>query len=460
MTAVQAVLALLILLAQLLAWRYFHARIKSRFLKAVLNLVYILFNILGIYALLTVFVLNFPAPSFFIWDFIVRPGLTWELVHLFWLPPAALVGLMRLAWTGLVKREPKGLTKLFMREKPGPGLTDPAGLLLVLMLALSFYGYSRQLAPPDVARLEIPYPDLPQELDGFTMAVASDFHYGAGQNLQELVRAFEIIAGEKPHAVFLLGDMVSNRNSLLASDYREPLALLENVPYGVWGVLGNHDHYTENPHNVLQLLSNAKAEILSDRRANLRGLPLTVTGFDDPGTRDFDLYPLSFPDESRTLPFQAVQGPASPPDNFNVVLTHRPSGAADAAARGTDLYLAGHARGGGFRLPGFRDANPAALFYAYTSGRYTLDGMEIYVTDGLAAPVSPFRLFAWPEIAVITLKRGPKPPAEGEEAPPPAEAAPSAHPDVSGPAGGGSADGGAESGSATASPSGAPVTAP
>ncbi|MDR1080573.1 MAG: metallophosphoesterase, partial [Deltaproteobacteria bacterium] len=416
MTAVQAVLALMILLSQLQAWRYFHARLRRKFPKAILNLVYILFNILGLYALLTVFVLKFPPPSFFLWDFVVRPGLLWELVHLFWLLPAALLALAGAVWSRILRREPKGINKLFLRERPGPRLSDPVGLALVAMLALSFYGYTRQLAPPEIGRVEIAYPDLPQELDGFRMAVASDFHYGAGQNRQELQRAFEAIAGERPDTVLLLGDMVS-ANSLLAVDYRDPLGLVANVPYGVWGVLGNHDHYTENPHNVLQLLSNEKAVILSDRRENIRGIPLTLIGFDDPGTRDFDLYPLSLPDEERPLPFQSVQGPAPPPDNFTVLLTHRPTGVADAAARGVDLYLAGHTRGGDFRIPGFRDLNPASLFYTYTSGRYSVDRMEICVTRGLAAPVSPFRLFAWPEITVVTLKRGPKaPPEDGDAA--------------------------------------------
>ncbi|MDR1314317.1 MAG: metallophosphoesterase [Deltaproteobacteria bacterium] len=440
MTAVQAVLALLILLSQLLAWRYFHARLRRKFPKALLNLVYILFNILGLYALLTVFVLNFPPPSFFLWDFIVRPGLVWELVHLFWLLPAALMALGGVLWAGFFRREPKGLPKLFRRERPGPGLSDPVGLLLVFMLAFSFYGYTRQLAPPEIVREEIPYPDLPPELDGFTMAVASDFHYGAGQNLQELQRAFEMIAAEQPKIVFLLGDMVS-RNSLLAVDYREPLSLLSSVPFGVWGVLGNHDHYTENPHNVLQLLGNEKAAILSDRRENIRGIPLTVIGFEDPGTRDFDLYPLSLPDEERVLPFQAVQGPPVPQDNFVVALTHRPAGAADAAGRGVDLFLAGHTRGGDFRVPGFRNANPAAVFYPYSSGRYAAGDMEIFVTGGLSAPVTPFRLFAWPEIAVITLRRGPKPPPEGEEGQPSPAPAPSGAAPTERAAGGESAEG-------------------
>ncbi|MDR3155054.1 MAG: metallophosphoesterase [Deltaproteobacteria bacterium] len=411
MTVAQAVLALLLILSQLLAWRYFHARLRRKFPKALLNLVYILFNILGLYALLTVYILNFPPPSFFLWDFIVRPGLIWELVHLFWLIPAALTAFAGLSWNALFRREPKGLPKLFRREKPGPRLSDPVGLILAVMLLFAFYGYTRQLAPPGIAEIAITFPDLPQELDGFTLAVASDFHYGRGQNRQELQRAFEAMAARGPHAVFLLGDMV-NGFSLLAENYQEPLGRLHNVPYGVWAVLGNHDHYTDSPYNVTQLLSNAGATVLSDRRANLHGAPLTVIGFNDPGTRDFDLYPLSIPDDDRPLPFHALQGPAAPQDNFTILLTHRPAGIQDASGRGVDLYLAGHTRGGDFRLPWSRDFNPASVFYSRSSGRYSAGDMEIYVTDGLSAPVSPFRLFAWPEIAVITLRRGPRAPRD------------------------------------------------
>ncbi|MDR2611988.1 MAG: metallophosphoesterase [Deltaproteobacteria bacterium] len=433
MTAVQAVLALLTLLSQLLAWRYFHARLRRKFPRALLNLVYILFNILGFYALLTVFVLDIPAPSFFLWDFVVRPGLAWELVHLFWLLPAALLAGGGFLWKALFRREPKGLPKLFRRERPGPALTDRVGLALIAMLLLAFYGYTRQLAPPEVERVTLSYPDLPGELEGLTIAVASDFHYGAGQNRRELQRAFEILASENPDIVFLLGDMVS-RNSLLAVDFREPLGLLSRTPLGVWAVLGNHDHYTETPSNVTQLLINAGAKVLADQRANLHGVPLTVIGFDDPGDRDFDLYPFSLPDEGRPLPFDSLQGPAPPQDNFTVALTHRPTGAADASTRGVDLYLAGHTRGGDFQLPWNPGLNPAAIAYSHSTGRHTLGDMEIFVTEGLSAPVSPFRLFAWPEVALITLRRGPRIPPEADEgAPPPAHPAPAPE----GPAAGG-----------------------
>ncbi|MDR2460556.1 MAG: metallophosphoesterase [Deltaproteobacteria bacterium] len=406
-TPIDAILVLLMILAQSLAWRYFLARLESKFLRVLVNFLYIIANILGLYAVITVYLLDFNPPTSFLWNYVVRPGLIWEFVHLVWLVPALIIKI----FCHLVRREPKGLTGLFRAEKKGPRLLDPIGIVLIIMLLFAFYGYGYQLAPPQVTRLSLNYEDLPKDLNGFTIALVSDFHYGRGQNFDDLNRSMAELAELKPDIVFFLGNMVDDK-SLLTNDFRGPMGALKNVPHGIYAVLGNYDHYTENPHNVTQLLTTAGARVLANERVILDELPLSIIGFNDPGTKVFSLWPLSFPSQDIALPWSSLPGGLPPEGHFTILLNHRPVGIETAYLKGdVDLFLAGHTRGGIMQLPGYRGVNLASFFYDYSSGQYQVEGMEVFVTRGLAAPVSPFRLFAWPEIALITLT-GPQSPAD------------------------------------------------
>ncbi|MDR2349205.1 MAG: metallophosphoesterase [Deltaproteobacteria bacterium] len=409
--------ALLIALAQFLAWRYFLARLKKRPLRFLMNFIYIIANLLGVYGLLSVYVLDFMPPSNFLWNFVVRPGIIWELTHLFWLLPSFLLVLLSLLWR-FFKKEPKGLPKLFRAEKPGPGFFEPAGLCLILMLVLAFYGYAKQLGDPEVTRLTLNFPDLPKDLEGLKIAATSDFHYGRGQNAEELARTFGLIANEKPDLVLLLGNFVDNR-SFSTADYKEPLKLVKDAPLGVHAVLGLRDHMTDAPNNVKQFLTLSGVRVLSDESVNVPDLPLTLVGFSDPGTPEFGISPLTLPDRDLKLPWNKIQGHLPQEDNFVLLMNSRPIDAIPTSERKTvDLYLAGHTKGGLFQLPWNKDLNLAAFFYDHSSGRYAFADMELYVNRGLAAPISPFRLFAWPEILVVTLRKGPREfPAAGEQGP-------------------------------------------
>jgi predicted MPP superfamily phosphohydrolase len=70
---------------------------------------------------------------------------------------------------------------------------------------------------------------------------------------------------------------------------------------------------------------------------------------------------------------------------------------------GYDLFLASHAMGGLIAIPGFPQRNLASLFYPESSGLYQVEGMSVLVTRGLSSPYPPLRLWAWPEINLLTL---------------------------------------------------------
>jgi predicted MPP superfamily phosphohydrolase len=127
-------------------------------------------------------------------------------------------------------------------------------------------------------------------------------------------------------------------------------------------------------------------------------------GLDDPMT-GWSLAPQGDPDPDR-LDFSRVQGPPPRKGDFSILLNHRPEGYRQASLAGFNLYLAGHTHGGQLQLPGVPGLNAAALFYKYTTGLYHEHPAYLNVSRGLGSVGLPFRLFAWRELDVLTLRRG------------------------------------------------------
>jgi predicted MPP superfamily phosphohydrolase len=85
-----------------------------------------------------------------------------------------------------------------------------------------------------------------------------------------------------------------------------------------------------------------------------------------------------------------------------VLLDHQPRNAAQAAARGVALQLSGHTHGG--MILGL-DRLVARANNGFVSGRYTVDGMTLYVNNGTALwPGFALRLGRPSELTRITLR--------------------------------------------------------
>ena len=94
---------------------------------------------------------------------------------------------------------------------------------------------------------------------------------------------------------------------------------------------------------------------------------------------------------------------AGAPENAPVILlAHQPRNARQAAARGVVLQLSGHTHGGMMGLDRFV-ANGNGGF---VTGRYDVDGMTLYVSNGAALwPGFALRLGRPSEMTRVTLRR-------------------------------------------------------
>ena len=241
-----------------------------------------------------------------------------------------------------------------------------------------------------INRLRLHYPGLPSGLNGFRIVQLSDIHSGIYMTEHQMRDIFHLANEQHPDLVAITGDFVDNSPSEIPALYRTITDL--KAEYGVYGCLGNHDHYASAP-LVSSALRQQGINVLTNDRQTLRinGESLTLLGVDDSeaGT----------PNATRID--QAVQN--TPGDGFRILLSHRPDLFNDARSRGIDLTLAGHTHGGqiGFEVMGV-PFYPIHLFHEYAKGLYEVGEQKLYVNVGIGMVGVPVRMVR-PELTVIEL---------------------------------------------------------
>jgi predicted MPP superfamily phosphohydrolase len=242
-------------------------------------------------------------------------------------------------------------------------------------------------------RVPLMFPDLPSEFEGFTIAQISDIHSGVFMTEQNMREIFELANGLFPNLTVITGDLVDNADSQISSLYRaiEPL----KSDNGVYGCLGNHDHYA-TADKVVAAMEQRDITMLNNahRTLTIDGVHLSLIGIDDAGKGGRNYARLD----------EALLG--VDPESLKILLSHRPDVFPEAKANGVDLMLSGHTHGGqiGFEILGV-DFNPVYLIHKYARGLYQEQGKYVYVNVGVGMVGAPIRLVR-PEISLFTLHRG------------------------------------------------------
>lgn len=238
-----------------------------------------------------------------------------------------------------------------------------------------------------VERLTINLPRLPAEFDGLRVVQLSDVHHSP-QTSAELIEHSIAAANElEPDLIVLTGDYVSHEAEYVAP-VAEMLGKLK-ATYGIFAVLGNHDHWTDAD-LVVDLLraENIKVLINEGLRFEARGASVWLCGVDDAmvGLEDLDL---------------ALSG--SKPDEFKFLLAHNPKVLPRAARAGVDFIVAGHTHGGQIRLKQ-NDENLILPRNRRASGLRKKGNTQIYISRGIGTVVLPVRLNCAPEISLLELR--------------------------------------------------------
>jgi predicted MPP superfamily phosphohydrolase len=250
---------------------------------------------------------------------------------------------------------------------------------------------------PRLIRKEIALQRWPSRLDGFTIALLSDFHYDPYFSVHPIRSAVEVVSGLQPDLIALTGDFVSVPlvgNSAKGAADAEPCAQLLaklRAPHGVWSVLGNHDVFS-NADRVTNALHAAGIPILSNKALAIEkdGARFWLGGVDDVlgGTADL-------PGTLRGVPSEEAV----------VLMVHEPDYADYVARYPVDLQLSGHTHGGQVRFPFMRPLYLPALAKKYVWGLFKIRDLTLYTNAGIGTVELPVRWNCPPEITFITVRK-------------------------------------------------------
>ncbi len=285
-----------------------------------------------------------------------------------------------------ILRRPRAVSAL-----RAPKLRPVAG---VLALLVSGYGVSQGMAVPKPRQIEVSIAGLPASFDGYRVLQLTDIHASRLLTGDWVRRVVEESNALKPDLIVITGDLIDGSVEARRDDAR-PLADL-HAPDGVIAITGNHEYYAQYQEWMqafralhMQVLENSHLQVLRGDAA------LTIAGVTDPVAAR---YGLPLPDLEAAL---AGADPGAPV----ILLDHRPRNAREAAARGVKLQLSGHTHGG--QIIGM-DQLVKRANGGYVSGRYEVDGMTLYVSNGAGLWAGfPARIGVPSEITLVTLRRAP-----------------------------------------------------
>jgi predicted MPP superfamily phosphohydrolase len=245
-----------------------------------------------------------------------------------------------------------------------------------------------------VREQDLALPHWPERLSGLRAGVLSDLHAGVPHvGLQAIRRAVDELNARAPDVHLLLGDYLDAsqflRRDLAPERIAEELGRLR-APLGTVAVIGNHD-WRHSGDRMWRALQDVGITVLEDEAVELHAPsgPFWVAGLADLRHRR--------PDIGAALRDVARDAPV-------LVLSHDPDMFPGVPPR-VSLTLSGHTHGGQVAIPFLRrPMMPSYYGERYARGHIVEHGRHLLVTSGVGTSGLPIRLFAPPEVHVLTLR--------------------------------------------------------
>jgi predicted MPP superfamily phosphohydrolase len=242
----------------------------------------------------------------------------------------------------------------------------------------------------------------------FKIAQLSDLHLGTFPNKMEFIRKIIAVTNsQKPDMIIITGDFVNSFAEEL-EPFIDDLKMLK-APYGVYGVLGNHDYgdyfrwtqkelLEKNHHKILAYLQKAHIKILNNESVKI------TTGQDTfylAGVENWGLYPF----RQKGNLYKATRGI---PKNKNILLlSHDPVFWKRDVIKNQNVIMtfSGHTHGMQIGLRFFgKEWSPFSIGKDLTSGWYEKNGQFLYINKGIGGSFYPGRIGIHPEITFFTLE--------------------------------------------------------
>jgi predicted MPP superfamily phosphohydrolase len=276
---------------------------------------------------------------------------------------------------------------------------DTAIALPIVALFITVLGFWNARRTATVVQVDVPIANLPEALQGFTVAQISDIHVGPTIKTHYLQRIVNRVNGLNANMVAITGDLVDGSVAELGQ-HVAPLAQLRST-HGSFFVTGNHEYYS-GAHSWIVALRALGLKVLINEHVVIQHsidaqdpepALMVVAGVADYSAHQFD-------ESHRSDPHKAI---ANAPEHavFKLLLAHQPRSAAAASDAGFDLQLSGHTHGGQF----WPWNHFVPMQQPFTAGLHRLEALWVYTSRGTGYWGPPKRFGAPSEITHLRLVR-------------------------------------------------------
>jgi uncharacterized protein len=283
-------------------------------------------------------------------------------------------------------------------------------------------------------KLTLKIQNLPDALAGFKILHFSDIHMHPGVSNLFLNKLIKKIRQLTPDLIACTGDFLCYARFPDKTRLKNLLCSL-SAPYGCYAIFGNHDYQESvsiNEHGDYDVLTAPGSTIAKGFSRLFSTIKLTKTVTEQAQKIGVNLELVELikdtpfellHNECKKIPIKDAclnicglgeysLGKCRPGIAFKtydvnspgIVLTHNPDSVPMLADFPGDVILCGHTHGGQINLPWFWKKFTLLENMQFKKGLFRIQNKWLYVNRGVGS-VMPFRWFALPEIALITLEK-------------------------------------------------------
>ena len=280
------------------------------------------------------------------------------------------------------------------------GVEDPTrsrvvtAAVLAVVVALLAWGHFEAMRVPRVRTVDVEMARLGTGLDGLSVAIITDTHYGPIDRARWSAAVVERVNELGADVVCHVGD-IADGTVAVREKQTSPLAAVRAGSARVY-VTGNHEYFSE-AQGWLDYMEEIGWAALHNRHVVVErgGDRLVVAGVDDATAEGSGAHghgadlEVALDGVDRTLPV--------------LLLAHQPKQVRHAVRAGVDLQISGHTHGGQIWPFNFLVRLDQPVVAGLTRHGETT---QLYTSRGTGFWGPPFRVFAPSEITLLTLRRG------------------------------------------------------
>lgn len=238
--------------------------------------------------------------------------------------------------------------------------------------------------------IELISKDIPESFIGKKIVFITDIHHGPFLSIERIQKLVERINKLKPDLILMGGDYV-HRESIFIKPLFDEFQNLSSK-YGIYGVLGNHDHWEDADLTNKMMIRNGIK--ICDNKSYWLKIETDSIKIGGVG----DLWEDSQILENTTFDLEK--------SDFSILISHSPDYLEGINTDLIDFTLSGHSHGGQITLFGmWAPILPSKHGQKYRYGLKQFKNMQSYISSGIGTVTPPLRFFCRPEIVVIELKK-------------------------------------------------------